>query len=124
MCVLIVEDDQILANVCKRNMRTLGQRAHVVNSGDEAVRQFGEHPYGLVLMDIGLPGKSGLDVARELKRLDSDVPIVAITAGYSSPDECEAAGISAYYLKPILIQQLADIVQKWGRGCCHEGTSN
>jgi DNA-binding response OmpR family regulator len=123
MLVLIVEDDQMLAKICQKKITALGHVAHVAHTGTQAVEQFKKEHYGLVLMDVGLPGRDGLGVAKDLKKLDAAIPIVAITAGYSSPEECEAAGISAYFVKPVLMSELAGIVQKWGCACCHNGNT-
>ena len=118
MCVLVVEDDATLGAVFVQTLKKLGQNGELVTSGEEAIERFKNAEYALVLMDIGLPGKDGLEVTRELKKLGSDTAIVAVTAGYASPAQCKQAGMDDYYVKPVMFDQLQKIVSKWSHGPC------
>lgn len=123
MCVLIVEDDRTLGMVYKRNLDKLGLRSYLAETGEAAIEQFKAKTsaFGLVLLDIGLPQKDGLTVAHEMRALGGECPIVAITAGHSSKEECLSVGIDDYFTKPVLINELASIIDKWNiRNCQHE----
>lgn len=125
MCVLIVEDDATLGMVYKRNLDKLGLNAYIASSGEEALSEMKENTqiYGLVLMDIGLPLKDGLTVAHEMRELGTMVPIVAITAGHSSKEECLRVGMDDYFTKPVFMNQLQAILEKWHiKGCPREPT--
>jgi DNA-binding response OmpR family regulator len=113
MCVLVVEDDEALGQTYVRSLKALGQKAHLVKNSDEAVAHFQSGKYGLVLMDIGLPGKDGLTATRELKSIEEGVPVVGVTAGYSTRQECLNAGMCDYYIKPILIQDMKTIIKRY-----------
>lgn len=125
MCVLIVEDDATLGMVYKRNLDKLGLNAYIASSGEEALSEMKENTqiYGLVLMDIGLPLKDGLTVAHEMRELGTMVPIVAITAGHSSKEECLRVGMDDYFTKPVFMNELQAILEKWHiKGCPREQT--
>jgi DNA-binding response OmpR family regulator len=120
MCVLIVEDDPTLGMVYKRNLDKLGLNAYIASSGEEALAEMQSNTsnYGLVLLDIGLPMKDGLTVAHEMRELGTAVPIVAITAGHSSKEECLSVGMDDYFTKPVFMNELQAILQKWNvKGC-------
>lgn len=120
MCVLIVEDDSTLSLVYKLNLDKLGLNAFIANSGEEALAEIrcNSSQYGLVLMDLGLPSMDGLSVTHEMRKIGIQQPIVAITAGHSNKEECLKAGMNDYYVKPVFINQLENIIKKWNvRGC-------
>lgn len=113
MCILVVEDDPVLGTIYKRILRKLGRNATVAQDGVEAIKYAGSNKYDLILMDVGLPGHDGLEVTRQLRRMGIDVPIVAVTAGHSSKAECLKAGISDYFIKPLMVEQLESILDRY-----------
>ena len=120
MCVLVVEDDETLGMVYKRNLDKLGLNAHIAVTGEAALVEIQSKTadYGLVLMDIGLPQKDGLTIAQEMRELGTDIPIVAITAGHSSKEECLQVGMDDYFTKPVFMSELATIIDKWNIKRC------
>jgi DNA-binding response OmpR family regulator len=118
MCVLVVEDDATLGSVYISFLKRLGLNADLVTSGADAIEQFKNFQYGLVLMDLGLPDKSGIETSHAIRELEQDVPIVALTAGHASRKECLKAGMNDYFLKPVLIDQFSGIVEKFNIGRC------
>jgi two-component system sensor histidine kinase TorS len=108
LVVLVVEDDEINRIVCQRYLESLGHRALAVGDGEAALallRGYRER-IDIVLMDISLPGASGLEVARDIRRLDDErwqsVPIVAMSAHVSGAafDEYAGAGMAGFLGKP------------------------
>ena len=80
MRILLVEDDKVLADALSR---ALVQCAHAVDSvatGEEADRALALGIYDLAILDIGLPGISGLDVLKRLRARKSTVPVLMLTA--------------------------------------------
>jgi CheY-like chemotaxis protein len=119
--VLVVEDDRTLATLLASNLRRLGLRADIALNAQQALALFAQNLYHLVLMDIGLPDRDGLEVCSEIRAVqggNNRVPIVAITAGYSSPEECLKASMDGYYTKPVLLRQLEDLLKKWNIPPC------
>jgi len=88
--VLLVEDDPALNDLVSQMLQELGSEVTRANSAASALRAIGDKPVDLVLSDMVMPGDmDGLDLARQLRKRDADVPIVLMT-GYST-----AAGLAA-----------------------------
>ena len=79
LTVVLVEDDERLAQLTARYLETHNVTVTIVNNGRDAVGKVMQVRPDVVLLDLMLPGMSGLDVCREL-RTRSDVPIVMVTA--------------------------------------------
>ena len=77
--VLVVDDDPSLGEMLGIVLRQEGFEPVFVRSGDQAIAAFHQAKPDLVLLDLMLPGKDGLEICREL-RLESGVPIVMLTA--------------------------------------------
>jgi len=69
----------------------------------------------LILMDIQLPGMSGLDVTRAIRAYNAEIPIIAATANVFHDDKiaCEKAGCTQYITKPINFPQLFEILEQY-----------
>ncbi|MFL5860208.1 MAG: response regulator [Solirubrobacteraceae bacterium] len=78
--VLVVEDDDAIAQVLQRSLRMEGYEVRVAVDGPAALD--GAHAFlpDLVLLDLGLPGMDGIEVAKRLRQSDDDVPILVLTA--------------------------------------------
>lgn len=83
------------------------------NNGNEAVRLFEELHPSLILMDIQMPEMNGLDATRIIRQMDSEIPIIALTAFAFNSDRVEfmEAGGSDYVVKPIDPMQLKEKVK-------------
>jgi CheY-like chemotaxis protein len=113
--ILIVEDDKISLSLTTKILRKISQEIIHAQTGIEAIEQFRHNSeVDLVLMDIGLPGIGGYEAARQIRRYNRDVIIIAQSAGYP-PIELSQAGemvFNDYVNKPIDYQQLIAIIQK------------
>ena len=105
--VLVVDDDAALAEMLQIVLQASGFETGWVGRGDEAVAEFRRFKPDLVLLDLMLPGRDGVDVCRELRTL-SDVPIVMLTAKSDTHDVVEGleAGADDYVAKPFKTQEL------------------
>lgn len=85
--VLIVDDDPILARVHSQVLENRGYAVSVVGTGEQALERLDRCRPDVILLDILLPGKDGIEVARELSsRADvAGIPIVMITGAHSFP---------------------------------------
>ena len=115
--ILVVDDNQFnLALTCAVLQRA-GYEVEAVNSGEAALAAISERRPELVLMDVQLPGRDGLDLTRDLKAepATAGIPIVALTAHAMRGDDQEAlaAGCSGYISKPIDTRTFASEVGRF-----------
>ena len=105
--VLVVEDDESIADVLRRTLRQEGHEVRSSVDGVEALRAAEEFVPDLVILDLGLPGLDGVEVCRRL-RVDSDVPILILTARSELGDRVEGldSGADDYLVKPFERQEL------------------
>ena len=100
--ILLVEDDRRLADLTAQYFKQNGLTVAVESRGDLAISRFGEEHPRVVLLDLNLPGKDGLDVCRELREV-FDGPILMFTARDSDIDQVIGleAGADDYVTKPV-----------------------
>jgi DNA-binding response OmpR family regulator len=105
--VLLVEDEPSVGELVRGYLTRDGYRVIWVRSGDEALVELERHPVRLVLLDIGLPGKDGFDVCRDI-RARSQVPILMLTARDEEPDRIVGLEVGAddYVTKPFSPREL------------------
>ncbi len=99
--ILIVEDDELIAELEQDYLLAEGLESDIVANGAEAVQRFRKKEYSAVLLDLMLPGKSGFDICREI-RSQSDIPILLVTAKREDIDKIKGLGLGAddYVVKP------------------------
>lgn len=78
--ILVVEDNRINQIVTKKILKTSNVNCDIADNGDEAVTKTKTHDYDLILMDINMPVKNGLEASKEIRMFNDKVPIVALTA--------------------------------------------
>jgi DNA-binding response OmpR family regulator len=105
--VLVVEDDEEIAQVLQRSLRLEGYEVRVAGDGEAALDQSAAFNPDLVILDLGLPKLDGMDVARRLRSAD-DVPILMLTARDALESRVEGldAGADDYLVKPFERQEL------------------
>ena len=105
--VLVVDDDAALAEMLTIVLRNEGFDTFVCETGDQAMADFHEYKPDLVLLDLMLPGKDGIDVCREI-RAESGVPIVMLTAKNDTIDVVVGleSGADDYIVKPFKPKEL------------------
>jgi two-component system, OmpR family, KDP operon response regulator KdpE len=105
--ILVVDDDPQIRRVMRVTLIAQGYEVNEARSGEEALVRLHDHRYDLVLLDINLPGASGLEVCRELRSL-SDAAIVMLTVRDSERDKIEAldAGADDFVTKPYSTPEL------------------
>ncbi len=110
MHLLVVEDDPALAGLLRRLLVSDRHVVELAPSGEDALEVVEAQPaLGAVVLDVMLPGISGVEVARRIRRQGSTVPIVMLTARDSVDDRVAGldAGADDYLIKPFAYQELA-----------------
>jgi CheY-like chemotaxis protein len=117
MQVLLVEDNRINQIVAGQMLKIIGIESVVAGTGEDALESLRKNRFELVLMDIQLPGLSGIEVTRIIRDpdsdvLDHDVPIIALTAYASEEDRlrCLECGMNNHLSKPLRMNDLLDTV--------------
>ncbi|MBN8730492.1 MAG: response regulator transcription factor [Acidobacteria bacterium] len=106
--ILVVEDEADLVMMLEDRLRVEGYQVEAVADGERALALLREHVYDLVLLDVGLPGMSGLDVCQELRRMGSAVPVIMLTARSQVVDKVVGLKLGAddYVTKPFEMMEL------------------
>ena len=105
--ILVVEDEMKIARLVRDYLHRAGFDVIVTGEGESAIASARGSKPDLVVLDLGLPGRDGLDVARELRR-SSDVPIVMLTARGDEADRVAGLELGAddYVVKPFSPREL------------------
>src|SRR3982074_1674744 len=106
--VLVVEDDDAIAQVLQRSLRMEGYDVKLAGDGVSALDLAHAFLPDLVILDLGLPGLDGIDVAKTLRQGDDDVPILVLTARDAVESRVEGldSGADDYLVKPFQRQEL------------------
>jgi putative two-component system response regulator len=112
--LLIVDDEESLRGSLARYMVRRGYEVVQAGSGDEAVRALQREKIGCALLDIGLPGQSGIDLVPRLLALEPSLAIVMLTgiADVSTAALCMQRGAFDYLAKPIELTELYGAIQR------------
>lgn len=105
--ILIVEDEESFSDALSYSLRKEGYEVAVADTGDEGLRIFNAHGADLVLLDLMLPGMSGTDVCREIRKT-STVPVIMLTAKDEEFDKVLGLELGAddYVTKPYSSREL------------------
>lgn len=108
MKILIVEDDKRIATVMQRGLKEEGFSVDVVNDGEEGEYMALENPYDAVVLDLNLPLKDGLLVAKKIRQKKIQTPIIMVTARTSIEDRVKGLNLGAddYLPKPFVFSEL------------------
>ncbi|HVX19941.1 MAG TPA: response regulator transcription factor [Acidimicrobiales bacterium] len=108
MRVLVAEDDPGLRSVLERGLRRSGYVVDAVPDGDRALLYLRSYDYEVAVLDWRMPGQSGLDVVREVRRRGSKVPVLMLTARDTTADRVQGldGGADDYLVKPFEFAEL------------------
>jgi two-component system alkaline phosphatase synthesis response regulator PhoP len=111
--ILLVDDDPSLVMVLSDALAAEGYSVENARDGETAVAKALNSPFDLALLDVGLPGRNGFEVCRELRRRNLGVPIVMLTARHEVTDKVLALGLGAddYVTKPFDTRELLARIQ-------------
>lgn len=109
MRILLVEDEDILRQQLKQQLEQRGYSVDAAPDGEEGLFLGREYPMDLGIIDLGLPGLSGIELIRQLRALHKSFPILILTARDSWQDKVEGleSGADDYLTKPFHAEELA-----------------
>ena len=111
--VLLAEDDENLGSLLKEYLHAKSYDTQWVTDGDKAFKSFEKNKYDICVLDIMMPVKDGLTLAKEIRMLDRDMPIIFLTAKSMKEDVLEGFSIGAddYITKPFSMEELLYRIQ-------------
>ena len=112
--LLIVDDEHLIRWSLEQNLKKQGYEVVTAGNGEDALRLFRDEQPDLVLLDIQLPGISGLEVLDKIKEHDEDVAVIMVTAnsGLDSAVNAMRLGAYDYISKPFNLDELSIVVRK------------
>ncbi len=106
--ILLVEDDEAIATGLALNLRLAGHQSVIARDGDDAIAKVASTDFDLILLDIGLPRRNGLEVLQHLRESDNLVPVIVVSARDGEFDKVAALKLGAddYVTKPFALAEL------------------
>jgi len=115
--ILVIDDEAEIREGLELLLKTEGYQVSMADTGQSGLARLGEHPFDLLLLDVSLPDRNGIELLKDIRRLNPNLPIVLITA-YGSIEMARAAfksGAMDYITKPWsndeLLAQVAQAVE-------------
>jgi CheY-like chemotaxis protein len=126
--VLVVEDDDTLNLLTKKQLAKLGFDADCAGNGREAVRKLKRKQYVLILMDIQMPVMDGIEATMAVREWEKQkrkrrTPIVAMTAN-PNRQLCLDAGMDDFVFKPVMLDQLSQLLGRWSSSDPRQGVKS
>lgn len=108
MRILVAEDDEVLADALCRSLRQAGYAVDQVSTGPEADSAVQLHDYDLLILDLGLPGLSGIEVLKRLRSRNARLPVMILTAADSVEQRVRGLDLGAddFMAKPFALSEL------------------
>ncbi len=110
LSILLIDDEEEFVRTLASRLELRGLRARTAFSGEEGLALLREEAPDAVLLDMRMPGLSGLETLREIRALRADLPVIIITGHCSEQDreEALALGVQGYYGKPAPFDELLE----------------
>jgi CheY-like chemotaxis protein len=111
--VLVVDDQVEIVNLLEDVLRASGYTVTKAHSGPDALRHLGETAFELMITDLGMPGMSGWELARETRKIAADTRVLLLTgwAATLDPEEIERNGVHATLKKPFEMDEILRVVR-------------
>lgn len=108
MHVLFVEDESRIASFVQNGLKEQGFVVDYCDNGDEGYFRAVNNEYDVIVLDIMIPGKDGLSILKNLRRLEHNIPIILLTARNELDDRLEGLNLGAddYIAKPFFVEEL------------------
>lgn len=111
--ILLVEDEENLLKTIRLNLELEGYEVSIARNGLEALNEFKKENFNLIILDVMLPEMNGFDVCEQIRKENTQIPILFLTAKGSSSDKIQGLKLGAddYITKPFNLEELLLRVQ-------------
>jgi two-component system, sensor histidine kinase and response regulator len=115
LTILLAEDNLVNQRVAMTMLGKMGHRITLATNGLEAVEQWRQNDFDLILMDVQMPGMTGLQATAQIRQEEKQgahIPIVAMTASAMTEDRdrCLAAGMDDFISKPVSYKSIEQVI--------------
>jgi DNA-binding response OmpR family regulator len=106
--ILLAEDDENLGSLLREYLQAKSYETHWLTDGEKAYKSFEKNRYDICILDIMMPNKDGITLAKEVRMIDPEIPIIFLTAKSMKEDVLEgfSAGADDYMTKPFSMEEL------------------
>ena len=106
--LLVVDDEQRFLFTTEKLLNRQGFEVFIAESGGRALKLLEEHDIKVVILDVKMPGMSGIETLKEIKRLYPHIAVIMLTGHATVPSAVEAMqmGATDYLMKPVAMDQL------------------
>ena len=114
MKILVVDDEGIVLDSCQRVLEEDGLEVLLVTSADKAIMAIEDEEPSVLLMDVKMPVRDGMDLMREVKERWPDIPII-VMSGYDTTETIEEAvkmGAATFIAKPFTPDELLETIRQ------------
>lgn len=113
--VLLIEDNQINQMITKKMVEKKGMSCKIIDNGEEAIKHLKENKYDIVLMDVHLPGINGTEATAEIRKFNTQTPIIALTAISlnENRDMLLSFGMNDVVTKPFVPEKFYEIIASY-----------
>jgi DNA-binding response OmpR family regulator len=110
--ILVIDDEELVRVVLADILTHKKHHVTVARNGEEGLRLFKEKRFDMVLTDLGMPGMSGWEVCREIRKIDPETPVGMITGWGTEVDEDKKKenGVSFIVSKPFDFNQILNVI--------------
>lgn len=112
--ILVVDDEPALVRAFRRSLALRGFHVDTAPGGENAIEQLNQHEYDAILSDIAMPGMDGIQLLREVREHDLDVPVILVTGepAVSTAVKALEYGAFHYLTKPVTNDNLEEVLDK------------
>jgi len=112
--ILVVDDEAIVRESIRDWLKDAGYQVSTAGSGEEAVEMIHREDFGIIIVDVRLPGMNGIKLLQEVKRVKPEIKSIVITAYPTAEYATEARRLGAidYLIKPVVPDELEDLIKE------------
>lgn len=129
MQILVIEDEKRVADLIRKGLEEQGYTVDLAPDGIQGKAQASRRVYDIIIMDIILPGINGIELCKQIRQVQPDIPIIMLTALGTTDDKVEGldAGADDYMVKPFdfreLLARIRVLTKRQQKGSIRQSTS-